>query len=346
MGCPMLQVTKRAASEAEARAILDASYQVESPFGVPILLVDPSNYARKSFMGIPLPRLSLKNRVHQELAQILAKCDAPAANDSGKIKVIEDRGYFDYSPQQLENKIIWAIKDSELDKSEPIAFAMPNTLPRVSVTIHREATDIANQTMRIVLGANRGKTIDYPGYDAQYNFISLWHEHAHSVSGTNEAGAEKIAGLMARYAFEDCTFLAVQADMRAVHSILRYKDEHMQNTYGWPCVEVLDDALAMETPPTWDEIRKAGETSYDTPHRGRFEIIKKIGHIFNMKSGVPFLFRDLKGMADVADECLQEESLTTGENRNIAQRFALAARRLSIGRAAYQQMTTPSPYIK
>ena len=343
MGYPMLQVTKRAASEAEARAILDASYQVQSPFGVPILLVDPADYARKSFMGIPLPRLGLKNRVHKELEQVLAQCTAPVANESGKVKLIDDRGYFTYSPEQLKNKIVWAIKDSEIDKVEPVAFAMPNDAPRVSVTIHREATDIANQTMHIVLGANRGKTLDYPGYDAQYSFMSLWHEHAHSVSGTNEAGAEKIAALMCRYAFEDCTFMAVQADMRAVHAILRYKDEHMQNTYGWPCAEVLDEALALETPPTWDEIRKLGETSYDTPHAARFETIKKIGHTFNMKTGIPFLFRDLKGMADVAEECLKEDTLTTPEERSIAERFALAARRLSIGKAAYQKTAAPSP---
>lgn len=340
----MLHVTKRAASEADSKAILEASYRVQSPFGVPILLVDPDKYTRKTFLGIPLPRLGLKNRIHRELKNVLAQCTAPTAAPSNAVKLIDDRGYFNYTPEILERKIISILKECEIDPSEAVAFALPNESPRVSVTMLREAKDVANQTMRNVLGANKNKTLDYPGYDTQYNFIALWHEHAHSVSGTNEAGAEKIAALMSRYAFEDCTFLAVQADMRAVHSIIRYNNEEMLSLYGWPCVEVIDDALALETPPTWEEIKKLGETSYDTPHCARLETINTVGTVFNKKSALPFMFRDLKTMADTADECLQQQSLTTPEEIMIAERFALAARRLSIGKAAYQK-TDPAPSL-
>lgn len=346
----MLQVSKRAASEADAKAILSASQQVQSPFGVPILLVDPDNYARKTFFGFPLPRLFLKKRIHEELLNTVAQCPpllTPSATPiPGAVKVFEDRGYFNFSPPQLERRIIAAIHESGFDPTEAIAFAMPNQSPRISITLHRETPDLANQTVHRVLGANKGKSIDYPGFDAQYNFISLWHEHAHSVAGTNEAGAEKIAGLMSRYAFEDCTFLAVQADMRAVHSILHYNNEEILNNYGWPCVEVLDDAFALETPPTWDEIKALGETSYDTPHRARIDAIQNVGAVFNKKSALPFLFKDLKEMANTAEECLQQNALTTPEEIMIAERFALAARRLSIGRPAYQNaafMPAPAP---
>lgn len=332
----MLQISKRAASEADAQAILEASYQVQSPFGVPILLVNPDHYARKTILGVPLPDLGVKKRIHAALADVLAQCPPPPPAQAGARKVYEDHGYFSYTPENLERKIIAVLKECEIDPTQAVAFAMPNDSPRMSVTLFREAKNVANKTVQNVLEANLNKTLDYPGYDAQYNFMSLWHEHAHSVSGENEAGAEKIAALMGRYAFEDCTFMAVQADMRAVHAILHYKSKELLSSYGWPCVEVIDDALALEQPPSWEDIRKAGETSYDTPHRARLDAILTIGNTFNKKSALPFLFVDLKGMADVADECLAEDTLTTPEQITIAQRFALAARRLSIGRAAYQ----------
>jgi hypothetical protein len=69
-----------------------------------------------------------------------------------------------------------------------------------------------------------------------------------------------------------------------------------------------------------------------------------VGTVFNKKSALPFMFRDLKAMADTAEECLKEQSLTTQEEIMIAERFALAARRLSIGKAAYQK-TDPTPSL-
>jgi hypothetical protein len=125
----MLHITKRAASEADSKAILEASYQVQSPFGVPILLVDPDRYARKSFMGIPLPSFSIKRPIHTELKNVLAQCAAPAVAPSNAIKLIDDRGYFNYTPEILERKIISILKECEIDPSEAVAFALPNESP-------------------------------------------------------------------------------------------------------------------------------------------------------------------------------------------------------------------------
>lgn len=339
----MLHVSKQAATEAEANAILDASRHVQNPFGVPILLIEPRNYARKTLLGMPLPRLGLRKRIRTALNAVLAQCAAPLPAPKaapGTVLVYEDRGYFGKSPQQIEDSIVRNIRDFETQGGRHFAYALPNEFPRISVTLFHAPANAINVVMRAAMQADQTLYTDYPGYDAQHSFMSLWHEHAHSVSGNNEAGAEKVAALMCRYAFEDCSFLATQADMRAVHAVLHYNNTNILRSYGWPCVEVVDDALALETPPTWDDIRAIAETSYDVPRKARSEDILEVGKAFMKKSSLPFLYRDMKGMADTAETCLTEGAFSAPDQIMIAKRFALAARRLTIGTPAYKATPT------
>ena len=338
----MLHVSKQAATEAEAKAILDASRHVQNPFGVPILLIEPKNYARKTFLGMPLPRLGLRKHIRTALNAVLAQCAAPSPaprTAPGTVLAYEDRGYFSKSPQQIENIIMQGIQTFETQDTDHFAYALPNQSPRISVTFFDAPANAIKVIMQAAMQADQTICTDYPGYDAQHSFMSLWHEHAHSVSGSNEAGAEKVAALMCRYAFEDCSFLATQADMRAVNAVLYYNNTKVLHTYGWPCVEVVDDAIALETPPTWDDIRGVAEKSYDVPRKARSEDILEVGTAFMKKSGLPFLYKDMKGMADTAEVCLTEGAFSAPDQIMIAKRFALAARRLSIGTPAYE--TTP-----
>ncbi|HEY8190297.1 MAG TPA: hypothetical protein VIF12_06395 [Micavibrio sp.] len=181
---------------------------------------------------------------------------------------------------------------------------------------------------------------DYPGFNAQWNFMHLWHEIGHGLSDTSEAGADEVSALVCRHAFQDCAFLAVHADLRAAATLLSgdsFPD------YKWPCVEAIDSTLAMKGPAPWNEIQAIGELARTAPHDNRTDSVQFVA--WNLCQAAPMAFsfnKDLGQMATVCDQLLQNNVFKDAQQRRIAARFALAARRLSIGILAYKQ-SAPAP---
>lgn len=335
----MLQVSKKAATEAEAEAILDASFQVQKPFSVPVLLIDAADYVPKKILGLSFFGLSFKKQIREKLEAVIQQCPEPTAADHA---LVHERGFFSNSVAQIQDSIIRTIKDHWRYGDDYLALAMPNAAPRLSVALQLRAKDVVRTEMSYALRFEPDKSITYPGFDAQHNFLSLWHEITHSVAGDNEAGADYVSALACRYAFEDCTFLKVQSDMRAINAVMEYQTPAIIETYGWPCVDALEAAIAQKEPPTWDEVRKAGESAHLVPRRLRLESVVQVGQTLREKATKAFNTRNFGALAEATENLLHGRAFKNDEQTMIAERFALAARRLSIGTPAYQE---PAPKI-
>ncbi len=335
----MLKILRQAATEAEAKDILTASQHLPAPFGVPVLLVDPALYARKTFFSHPVGSLKKAQQIiGARLDACIAQCPPASENDSAESTLLSvaDTGYFRDTRANIEKKILDTIQafESMPHGNQFIAAAYPLESPRISIAFfHSPDADTAFAANGI---DNRGKKLPrYPGYEAQHLFQILWHEFAHSVSGSNEPGAEKLSSMVCRYAFKDCTFLKVHADQDAVQSILRFNDESFLEKYGWPCVEAIDKQQALQTPPTWDDIMRAASTAWATPHVSRIADIRAVGAAVHSTSRPSFLFKDMSGMADAAAAYVQRGNAANAAQQEIGERFALAAQRLAIGEKAY-----------
>jgi hypothetical protein len=334
----MLQVTKKAATEAEAEAILTASHQVQKPFSVPVLFIDPADFPVKKVMGIPLFR-PVKTPVKEKLAAILAQCDEPQPTDKN---LTWERSFFLRTAAQLEKDVIGELNHHWDNDETYMASAMPNASPHLSVVFHTNLEDAARTNAAYALRIDKDKIPDYPGFDAQHNFQSLWHEIAHSVAGDNEAGADFTSAMACRYAFEDCTFLKVEADIRAANAVFLAHIPKILEMYGWPCVDALDSVIAMEKSPDWDDVRKAGEASHLVPRRSQMYAVTNVGKTLRETATEAFNTRDLAALSKAAEQLLQNGAFEKPDDRAIAERFALATRRLSIGTPAYK---APSPQI-
>ena len=328
----MLTVTKQAANEAEAKAILDASYLVRKPFGVPVIFVDPADYPVRTFCGFPLPRLGQKRRIEQKLAAAIAECD-PAMPEPRKI--IEDRGYFTLPRKKISDQILRTIKEHHLYGDSRLALAFPLTAPRISIVFHARIKDPLAEEIPEALGMERDRLPDLPGTDSQHHFISLWHEIAHSMSGDNEAGADLVSALAYRHAFADNSVLKFQGDLRAAHLILNHTNPVSTKTYGWSCVDAFDSVAALERPPTWDEVYQTGATSYNAVNNTRAETIEHVGQTLKKDFLKAFRSRNLMPLSDAAETMAGNGTFETEDAKMIAQRFALATRRLAQGITAY-----------
>ncbi|MBI2234027.1 MAG: hypothetical protein HYU57_03340 [Micavibrio aeruginosavorus] len=327
----MLTVTRQAATEAECEAILTASYQVDRPFSSPVLILDPLDFAPKRFLGLTYFGSALKKTVKKKLASLLPGCEIPRSDQVDDMKA---RGYDIFSPEQIEKAIIANIKAHFIFNEKNMALALPVLSPRFSVALHSRIKDSARVETEGALMITRPLT-QYPGFDAQHNFNSLWHEIAHSVAGDNEAGADLTAALACRYVFKDCTFLHLQADLRAAHVVLACGTRKVLEDYGWACVEATETPLALNRPVSAEDVRKVGESSYRVPRVDRTDSIIRVAQSLHRAAGLAFEYRDLRKLADTAEGLLQNGAFADAEQRMIASRFALAARRIEEGAPAY-----------
>ncbi len=328
----MLTVTKQAATEAEAEAILDASYLVQKPFGVPVMFVDPVDYPTQKFLGIPLPRLLQKRGIEKKLAKTILQCD-PSPTISSDL--IEDRGYISEAREKISGSILRTIKDYHYYDDRYLALAFPIAAPRISVAFYSRVTDVLSEELPRALNMSRDRFPSLPGTNAHHHFIALWHEIAHSVSGANEAGADLTSAFVYRHAFRDTSVLKFQGDLRATHLVMQHTNPVSRESYGWSCVEAFDSVAAMKTPPTWDEVYQVGSTSFDAVNNTRDVVIEQVGSTLKKQCWEAFRTRDLEKLSGAAESMAENGTFQSDDAKMIARRFALATRRLSQGITAY-----------
>ena len=333
MNSDMLQIDKQAVTEKDAEALLDASYLVRKPFGVPVMFVDPRDYPPKRFLGLPLPRLSMKRNIEKQLRDIILQCDEPAQNT--KPVTIEDRGYFHEPRETLGKRIMRTVRDYHYYGDEHMGLAFPLASPRLSIVFQARIANGAEAEAELALSIPQNRLPPLPGFTAQHHFLSLWHEIAHSVSGSNEAGADLTGAMVYRHAFADSSVLVYQGDLRAANMIFQHHRPKVLETYGWSCVEAFDAVAARKTAPDRDEVIAAGYQSYSVPSLPRAGAIQTVGAALKKEFARAFLDRDLKMLSQAAADLAGNGTFETVEEDMIARRFSLATRRLAVGKAAY-----------
>lgn len=333
----MLQIHKQAITEQDAEAILDASYLVRKPFGVPVMFVDPQDYKPKKFFGIPLPRLMSKHRIATQLQNTVMQCDPPSPSLSmGRLRrMIEDRGYSEDTGQLVQDEIMNALTDYRRDHNPYMASAYALAEPRMAIVFHARIPNVAEAEAADTLHLDPQNLPPLPGHNAEHHFITLWHEIAHSIAGFNEAGADYTSAMMYRHAFANPRLLNYQGDLRAANMVFIHQSRPALEDYGWSCVEAFDRVAAMKARPSREDVYQAGCQSYDYPTRPRVEAIQAVGKKLSAQFTQAYCNRDLAALAEGAAGLAVSGTLLTSDEIAIARRFAVAVRRLSIGRDAY-----------
>lgn len=337
----MLQITKKAATEAECEAILAASYADEKPFGKDVIFINAADFRPTGSLLSRLFQRSVQARVEDYILnkrKILAAKNPLYRNSVAPLHL----HYGQNSPSALTGKLVKdflkhnqanGVVDDLSDPSCPI------------VAVHAPF-----QTGKVRLHHSLGiKQEDVPGFDAQWHTAILWHEIAH-VLGHGESKADQISSMVCRYGFEDTRFLSFKADMRILKPVLSYdkRERSIVSMIGLPDNHTVDLGFAIDSvveavqDPRWKDIeraisqKKAASRVFDRPTARLASQLKE--HVPRALKA-----RDLAALADCAERLVSKGDIGNNLELILAKRFAVAAQRLLIGTLAYHAGTPPSP---
>ena len=329
----MLTVTQKAACEADAQIILDTSYKLQTPLGVPTVIINPSDYAAPDTFWRALRGDTVENRIRRKLARMLVQHYGMGQGEA--------RNFLEYprrsqSIAAITSIIERAIKTEKLT-AHVVSFSMASLahdLPSLNAVICPQTVDASARTLKYALGLPENRIPEMPGYCAEWNFIKLWHEFGHGISHEREDVADQISANAFRYAFSDPSALMGFSDVRAVQSILMHqKPEHL-NRYGWKLVETLDQAVDADAPATWSEAMGRGLIKPASLHK--ISDVQYVGQSLAKISRLAFSEPDLLMLGMMSDNMAIKGHVENEQQLMIARRFALAAQRLSIGAPAYK----------
>lgn len=319
----MLLVTKKITSESGAEAILRDSYRLSAPLGIPTLILDPADYAREpSFWATILTGDTIEQRVIHKLRKLLY-----SFYGQGDVST----ELFLNSPGRFLTSIINTLEKSIVGNQMAAHSFSHNSL--FNVVICPKTQDTGAKLLKYGLKMREQSIPDMPGYDAQWNFIKLWHEFAHGLVGPSEPQADQICGLIHQHVFEDSAPLMAFSDFRAGQAILLHEKEESLRVHGWPLVDTLDHILEQEIPGSWDGI--IARAKLPAPADPQIADVQFVGRSLKSISKLAFAEPDLLMLGMMSDNMAYKGNVENENQLRIARRFAIAAQRLSIGKTAY-----------
>ncbi|MBI1300522.1 MAG: hypothetical protein GC137_02590 [Alphaproteobacteria bacterium] len=325
-----IQISKKAVTEADARALLDASFALSNPFGVAVIhLSGRFACAQVEKDEFDATKARVVDFIRQNAPKACVKGVVAATNmwvndtfpEDNTILNRHEFGAFcmQVRPDDLVDYGDRHDDPSTFEKPEAALIVMPNS-------------DITVTKMQSHFFATKLKPL--PGSTAQGHFHTLWHEYAHAGGG-NEPQADAIAAVMCRRAFRNNQYLQVHADQRAVSTVL-WKGTRQR--YGWGCVDATDYGFNLASGVAEgmreDDIENIKFQKFDP-------LIQTVGEVYDklLEHDVTYAVRAGCGfteMAGAAISALHHTNLSEQHGR-ILRRFQLACTRLSIGRAAYKE---------
>ncbi len=322
----MMIVTRKIACEADAEEILEESYLVQRPLGVPTLIIDPADYAPEILPSGTSANMrdAVSTRLHQFLMTDLAMSDPQSG------AYIESKQGMEQT-LSIVNKISAALSGNRL-----VAHALPHVEePYYNVIICPRIADVATKIMTGSLGMKEEFVSDLPGTDAEWNFIKLWHEFGHGLFGGREDKADKVSAYAYFYAYQKKEPIIVLADIRAAQAVIWHNKPRFLGKYGWPLVSILDQAINEPPPQSWDQVLKAINQA-DPVSDDYAEDTCAVGFCLHTLAERAFQNRDFETLAHTAETMANQGLLVKERQIMLAQRFAIAARRLSAGIPAYR----------
>lgn len=359
----IIQIDKKAVTEEDARAILDATYGLKDPLGIPTLFLRPEQFSPHwlerwpPFLKAALKdTVAVSDKIENEVKHAVDDFLKSGALDQlGRIDGAVSRVHLQAATDKYASAIAQTRLNPHLDRAVTYIQYVDLRKPQHSDSFDYEsplhATIIAphanvtayNVIHNMIEGA-KGLAQDLPGTNAQFQFNQLWHEIGHGV-GADEPQTESIAAVMTRRAINGTAVLEVSADARAVRSIFRHAMDRRDSRemsrivperekYGWPMVEVNDHiaTLPEETIATLTEDQIIAMRFQPFDHKG--ETVKQVADALKAADSRGYRTRDLHTLEQTAQKILKSGALDANGHQ-ILERFQLATHRLTIGIAAY-----------
>lgn len=315
----MLNVSKKAVTEAECETILDESRRFHNPFGVPTTVIDLAECKEASQVDEKIYQAFITN---EDVVSRLGK----GLHNSASYKDFCGKARYIIT---MANLNMPAFQSMSLHSSGG---------PQINIVFTRRQDDAGRKYISTGLNIKKSGLPEYPGYDAQWGLFSLWHEYAHGTVGDNEAAAEELAALVCRGIFNDCAFMQARADLRAVQPVMNYMDADIVDGFGWGCVEAIDQVLRQPPATSTDAIAARAKVARMVPRDPRGGTIRDVGCELHQTANLIFRKKehDLTTMANIADSLTRNSAfIGLPHHQAILERFALGARRLANGRPAY-----------
>lgn len=229
----LLQIAKKAISPDDAQKLVEATFSLRNPLGVPTIFFQPHEFDQakniKDILAIVNPRLQAFS-ASPEFAHIY----------SGKEDVFSahaDTGYV--------RTLLRYVHTGE-------------TMPECRPLTHRKFTDFADRYARreyiqplynVVIAGNslqqdfmKGQNVELP---FSLHFLSEWHEIAHGT-GAGEPQADLMSGCVTMKAFEDPRIIIWQADKRAYDAVNLADNPMYRERFGWAVVDANDYLAAQD----------------------------------------------------------------------------------------------------
>ncbi len=361
----LLQIDKKAITQDDARALVDQTYGLIYPLGVPTVHLKPQDFKPHWVEHVP----SFCRDDFASAVLTLPTNYGKAEMRAGVENLIK-YGHLDRHPPHVIDDVLnrkqfsigHDIIRSRLYDNNTRMYALPIYYSQQES--HDQADAYGDEAdpdpvLNIIVssGVNAGRhdhiayiadvpvkslATSLPGYAEQLNFFYLWHEIGHGI-GATEPQTEMIASIVSRQAFEDTAFMAMNADARAVHSLVNAGSKEIINLYGWPLVEASDYIRNMPEQRLSDikehDLRDLAYLEFD--HLS--DTVKEARNLIRSSAGGYFATRnrELLGMDAYAGAAYHTKDMSD-DARQLLQRFRLACERLTLGKIAYEE---PENYV-
>ena len=338
-----LTINKKAVSPDDARKLLDQTQALPDSFGIPTHVLHLKDF-EKYVLGTRKAVFGFKSdELRDAVVARIGKHPEPVRPGWGLKALFYRRG--DISDRVFEN-----IREMfyEINSANPACSTYP--LRHDKANFYKPGT-YQNPQFGVILVPKQSMSANYfrdecldvvsplyqsslPGMDEAWQFHTLWHEKAH-VTGAGEPQAEMIASLVTRQAFVDQRFVATQADLRALETILL---PHRAAGYGWPTVEAID--YAMTLPQERVDAMSEGDIR-DVRFQSFNQLNKTVAHVaklirrqygYNPIANYPQASR----LEEIARKFRHSNTLNDTANQILA-RFELASLRVGRGSGAYDE---------
>lgn len=326
----LIKIDKKAATAADVNLLLEQSYALADPFGIPTLTLQPNDY-QDCAQGKRSLVKALKSTIHD----YVNKMDIQASSEAKDLVRVYNkslkRRYEDILRPWMEAKAACFMRYTVgVDQDFPSGT---DTLCNIVFAYDNDMT--WTKTAQAWFPETTAKYMpDFSLYEAHFKLMSLWHEYAHGT-GAWEPQAEKMAAIVTRKYLQSPAFLQFRADMRAFAAVL-YESDVGLDEYGWPMVEVIDSVLQMpqdQIDDAYDEetIKELRKERFDHQVADVFAVRARMQkHIRNFAYAWP------EEVEEFASYIVRWDKSLNSVQKGIACRFALAAGRLSKGPKAYE----------
>ncbi len=358
----LLQIDKKAITQDDARALVDQTYGLIYPLGVPTVHLKPQDFkphwvehvpsfCRDDFASavLTLPtnygkaemRAGVENLIkygHLDrhpphvIDDVLNRKQFSIGHDIIRSRLYDKNMHMYALPTYYSQQEGHDQDDAYGDDADPVLNFIVS--PGANANMHDHISGLANVPISSL-------ATSLPGYVEQHNFFYLWHEIGHGI-GATEPQTEMIASIVSRQSFEDTAFMAMNADARAVHSMVN-SSEYITNLYGWPLVEVSDYVRHMPESRLSEidehDLRDLAYVEFDHLK----DTVKEARNLIRSSAGgyCAIRNRDLLGMDAYAGAAYYTKDMSDGA-RQLLQRFRLACERLTLGKVAYEE---PENYV-